>query len=134
MPLITVYFPGEPYRKAIIYKHDLKYFMDLGANKYQPETREKIGLEPDPEPMVEPQPLEPPPDVSLGDRGFGVPGSLQFHTHEIESMTDYRDIRDYVFTVSNSKMRKKRDGTVEGYRRTALMLIKRWLNNGGQSG
>lgn len=144
--LITVFFPGDPYRKAIINQDHVDYFLNLGASRLPPEKGKKQvqlempfnsvpkkGIELKAEEIQEvPKRSEPqteiPSKVPEADKGFGKPGSMQFHTLEINQLDEYRPIRDYVFEVTRKKMREKKDGTPESYRKTALMLIKRWLN------
>lgn len=74
-----------------------------------------------------------PAPVVNGDKGFGEPGSVFFHELEVNGMKTFVDIKSYVFDITGRKMHKKPNGKIENYRRTAMKLIKEFVN-GSQSG
>lgn len=132
--LTTVYFPGPsgynelPYRKAMVYNEDVGYFLDMGAVLEQPTDLFEAETVPDPGGDEEGYEAE---EWVDGDKGDGVPGSLQWHNTQINDMKVKKKIIDYVSEVigrdANEEMDKNKTLTV--IRLRAKKLIKEFLDN-----
>ena len=143
--LVPVYFPGPSgfgklhYRKALVYKEDVDYFLKLGSVLEQPAEGMEIivptapvNVCPDPGGDEIPSDEE---EIASPDKGYGVPGSFEWHKTQIDSMRAKKEIIRYANDII------KKDATAEIDDRKPLTvvklrakkLIKEFLENVNQS-
>ena len=70
--------------------------------------------------------IEPDPDISDPDKGFGRPGSLKFHKNCIHEMETVESIEAYVISVTGEPVEKKYK-SVGAAKNGAIRLIKGFL-------
>lgn len=142
MPLTTVYFPkfqsapGElPYRKAYIDPSDIEYFIKLGAvttpaqlsggsengMQQEQERQEQEGQRQ----RIEEITSEPQGDP---DKGFGEPGSLEFHEKCIWELTDQKDIDKYLKKLTGKAL-PKRYSSLPYSKQKAIAAIREFLDD-----
>ena len=149
--LKAVYFPGPsgfdnlPYRKALVYKEDVPFFLEMGATLEQPEeyfespepitvvvkeAKEVEGGATVRMAIAEPKEKEP----SVGDKGDGEPGSFQWHKSQIDSMRVKKKIVGYVEAVAGKDAASQIDEnkTLTVIKLRAKKLIKEFLDNDDQ--
>jgi len=124
-----VYFPpGEdspfPYRKAHIQEQDLEFFLDLGASEDQLAYSSKAVAKDEDGGEEEPYIPE---HAGDPDKGFGEPGSVQFHENTIMDFLDKQEIVDYTHKVTGRKIVKR--GGLADVQRNAMKRIKEFLDN-----
>lgn len=115
--LETIYFPGPsgynelPYRKALVYKEDVDYFLELGATTTQPdEAFEFVPEAEEAEGEME--------NAVDGDKGDGEPGTLEWHNTQVNAMRVKKDIVNYVSEVIGEDAEPQID------RRKSLAVIR----------
>lgn len=129
MRLVAVYFPGQsdtglPYHKAMVYVEDKQYFLNMGAVEEQPEAVEEGFISPD---EVEAEAEE----VPNPDKGFGVPGSYEWHCNQIGPMRKKIEVINYVSEVigEDANQTIARNKTLTVIKLRAKKLIKGFLEN-----
>lgn len=151
--LISVFLKGPDRAvRAIVKSEDIDYWMSMGAVRTEAEIYDETPklapwvkelAEKDPERIRSNAEMEDDGDLEFlddggklrsegvddADKGCGEPGSYRFHSLNIAEKDNFGEIRDYVNEVTGSTMRQKKNGTIEKYRKTALMLVRRHLND-----
>lgn len=149
--LKTVYFVhNKKVAKAIVDEMFVDYFVGMGAMRTEREAKDKAiaALKaPKPKPVQKPKPIsdrkkevvEDPPKQpkkakSKGDKGTGLPGSIEWHEAKLMELKDFDAITKYTRDVTGNIPRKTGRSTVASFRRTALSMIRKHIKNGSQSG
>lgn len=116
MPLTTVFFPGPSkagfdYRKAIVEKADIKYFLDMGASLTPVDARIADIV------------LEPTKEAEKGDpnKGWGKPGSKEWLLNQIKTLKTSEEIAKVIKESINKKVDASKPVTiVRGIAKTLL--------------
>ena len=131
MPLITVYFPRPTtnlgYAKAIIDEKSKDFFVNMGAHL----DVETILKPKPPEPSFKDDEVSRVTDdfdvITNPDRGWGVPGSHEYHIGMIKTAEDPEEIITYTFELTGRKIMNR--GTLDDIKRNALRRIKEFMSD-----
>lgn len=135
--LITIYFvtPENDVAKCIIPKEHVDFFSSMGCLMTEAEAKAEASGEtliPDPtetEVTVGPPEIELPETLDLNpDKGFGEPGTLDFHAHNILGASSKKEVVDYVKEATSHDMSS--EGSLNEVKTRAVNFIEGWLTNG----
>lgn len=142
--LKTVYFVhNRKVAKAIVDEMFVDYFVGMGAMRTEREAKDKaiaslkapkVKEPPKPKPSSGRDREEPTTFPSKGDKGTGIPGSIEWHEAQLMELKDFDAIMKYTRDVTGNIPRKTGRSTVASFRRTALSMIRKHIKNGSQSG
>ena len=149
MALVALWFSKEKeneYFKALVAVELVAFFKSMGALTTEEkdlavaaDKRKAVPTDPKatfeltvetPDEADEPDEseliIEPDPDISDPDKGFGRPGSLKFHKNCIHEMETVESIEAYVIKVTGQPVEKKYK-SVGAAKNGAIRLIKGFL-------
>lgn len=137
MGLITVYFykpDGFGYRKAIIEDFEIDFFMNLGAVRTVEDLKKPVEpVQIGPQTLIEGEEDKDEADEPISpidpDKGFGVPGSIDFHRSTIMGMASIKDLNDYLMITVETPL----DGRIKKLskaKKSAIEMIKEWMSHG----
>lgn len=138
--LVTVYFQVDgKVTKAIIDEKYRDFFKGLGAvdTPYEAKKEAHAVKEIKSRP-VEKQNLKPvfnrDNNISRGDIGTGKPGSALFHESCLNEIRSFDAIAKYTKDVTGELPKKTGRSTISSYRKSAIKLIRKFIEDGSQSG
>ena len=139
MTLIPVYFEidGEQ-SKALVEADKVGFYLNLGAKEIsytkRPKVRKVRIVGPrSPIRTVGPRTSSKPVPVSIENSAQILNRKAEliaFHKAQINKLTVFNLIQNYVLKVTGKTITKKMDGTIDQYRRTAMRHIGRYIDAG----
>lgn len=140
MGLVTVFFPRPVtklgYAKAIVDEKSQDFFVDMGAFLTAEEALKQKPA-PAPEPSfddIENELEDPDLDEGMSnpDRGWGKPGSHQYHVGMIKTAETPEEVINYTFELTGRRVLNR--GSLRDIKRNALKRVKEFMTDDNDQG